>query len=339
MFWWFLRSVFDALPPRELAITFGVILFACSWVAPRRWVSLRGAGSRVTPVVLAGTAGALSVVAVATASSWWNLQIATADPAGFSGWWSRPAPLVAATVVIVITGLSLGFHRRPSTTFAPRRSWHDFTSPAMIWTLLVIAAVALLTALWHSVIATRAPAAAPLFGNVPDHTDTRIFLDFNNGYGYVAGAGWPNHLATIVAVIVAVIALVLALQADANRPFTADASAPTIRVERQSTAKIIVLIMIGGFLSTLGALWMHIGFTGEIIVGLDSERDIDAQPTTFLATGYADIAAPMNLAGHLIQGAGTALLLRLAVDTLRAWVHRRRSKIAPAVEQHDTVAS
>lgn len=81
------------------------------------------------------------------------------------------------------------------------------------------------------------------------------------------------------------------------------------------------VILLAGVLATLGAVWSFVGFTGQIIVGLGD----DIEPDVFLATGYADFARPMQYLGMAMQAASVALLLRVIVDTARAWFATRPS--------------
>jgi TRAP-type C4-dicarboxylate transport system permease small subunit len=320
------------LLPLEVAITFGLVLFAVSWIWPRRIISLPYTGQRTATLVWVGVAGSLAVIAVATAVS--ALAATVYDYSGYDGWWRRPAPLLAATVVVAVAAIALRQVPLPAPgerAIAPRRQWHAFVSRTLLWISGITAALLALTSGWQIAIATTAPEDGPFFGHVPEHTDLPIYMRFNSGYGYLAGAGWPNHLATLVALGLAGAVLVVVLRADANRPLFARATAVSVRSERELTARLLTFILLGGLITTLGAVWMHTGSAGTAMVGLDEEWVSDTQsfPQIHIAGGYDVIARPMNLLGYALQAVGVAFLLRIAVDTVRAARAARRSDRDP----------
>lgn len=309
------------LLPLEVAITFGLALFAVSWVLPRRIVALPGSGSRRRVVLWCGVGGSLLVVAVATATSALAAAGGGSDLSGFDGWWRRPAPIVAAIVVIVAAGMAL--RRAPlaaagSRGIAPRRSWNAFAPRPWLWAAGVSAALIAVTALWQTLIAVSAPPEGPFFGDVARYTTLPIYSHFNGTFGYLAGAGWPNHLATLVVLVAASAVLVWVLAADANRPEASPG--PTLKANREATARLLMLVMCAGLVASLGAVWMHVGSTSTMMVGLD-ERWVSesvSYPRILIEGGFSALSEPMNLTGYVLQGAGVALALRIAVDTLRA---------------------
>lgn len=324
-------TIRQALPPLEAAITFGAALFALSWVVPRRIVSLPPSGRRGATLVWAGVAGSVFVVAVATAVSW--IAASSQDVSGFDGWWRRPAPLVAAAIVVAVAGIALRAVPLPAPgerAIAPRRPWNAFAPRTLVWITGILAGVLALTALWQIAIATTAPEDGTFIGNVPEHTDLPIYMPFNSGFGYIGGVGWPNQLAMLIALACAGAAFVVALRADANRPMLARSSASSIRVERELTARMFTLILFGGLVTTLGAEWMHAGSIGQATVGLDQEWIAEDVSTTrvYVGSGYDAFARPMNLLGYFLQAAGVAFLLRLAVDTARAARAAGRARVA-----------
>lgn len=310
-----LGGFFDLIPV-ETALVLGLILFALSWITPRRLLSLPSSGRRVRVLLWAGIAGPIALVAVATVTSW----LAATDPITRSGgWWQRPAPLLAAALVVSITALALRAEPLPAPgerAISPRRRWWAFAPRPLLWTTLAVAVALLLTSAWQTAVGVALPAEAKRYGVGPEATGLPEFMSMQGGMGYVWGAGWPNHLATLLALAAATIALILSLGADANRPVFARITAPEVRAERSATARVLVLIALGGALLTLGAVWAHVGFIGEIKVGL--EPDAEGQPSVIIGTGYRDIASLMHRGGYLVQGLGAALMLRLAVDTVRA---------------------
>lgn len=311
------------LPPFEVALTLGVLFFALSWIRPRRIVSLPQTGQRRVLLAWTGIVGSLLVVLVATIVSMIAVSSYTYPTSGFDGWWRRPAPLLIATVVVAIAALALRRSPLPAPgdrAIVPRRPWHAFVSRTLLWVSGITAALLSVTALWQIVIATSAPEDGRFIGNVPIYTDLPIYMTFNSGYGYIGGAGWPNHLATLVALACACLVFFAALRADANRPLFARSTAASVRVEREMTARLFTFILLGGLITTLGAVWMHTGSIGQAAVSFDPElplNDPSAQRIV-VGGGYDAIAGPMNLMGYLLQASGVAFLLRLAVDTGRA---------------------
>ncbi|QZY52686.1 hypothetical protein [Leucobacter tenebrionis] len=323
---WGLRTILQFLPPVEMVLTLGLILFGLSWIRPRRIVSLPSSGRRVETLRWVGIAGSLAVVAVGSVTSW----IATLDPLNnWGGWWQRPAPLAATALVILVAALLL--RREPllapgEGAISPRRRWWAFTPRASLWILFASSSLLLVTTAWQLLIGVSAPPGANRYGIVPPETGLPVYMTMQNGMGYVWGAGWPNHLATLLVLLTAAFALVALLSTDANRPLFARSSAAEVREERASTAQIITLLALGGLLLTLGAVWAHVGFIGQIIVGVFEDNGGAPDPQRFVVgTGYQSIAPLMHLGGYVVQGIGAALLLRLAVDTGRAVFAGRRA--------------
>ncbi|WP_104081759.1 hypothetical protein [Cryobacterium sp. Y11] len=337
----FVHAVQDLLP-LEVAITFGLILFALSWISPRRIVSLPHTGQRTATLIWTGVAGSLFVVVIATVVS--ALNVAIYDTSGFDGWWRRPAPLVAATLVVAVAAVVLQRMPLPAPgerTIVPRRHWYAFASRTLLWISGITATLLALTACWQISIATTAPVDGKVFGSVPEYSELPIYMRFNSGFGYLSGAGWPNHLGTLVALALACAVFVTVLRSDANRPLFARSTASSVRSERELTARLFTFILLGGLVTTLGAVWMHTGSAGTALVGLD-ERWVSENasfPRILIAGGYDVIARPMNLLGYALQAGGVAFLLRLAVDTVRAARATRRSRLEASESESLTAGS
>ncbi|MBL3698573.1 hypothetical protein [Leucobacter luti] len=323
---WQAKEIF----PIEVALTLGLAFFALSWVVPRRLVSLPSRERRASALTWLGICGSLALLAVATGTSWLGYRAGVVDASGFDGWWRRPAPLLAAALVVALGAAVLSREPRPAPgerALAPRRHWWAFTPRAPLWTAIGAAGVLALTAGWHTLIGVSAPAGANRFGIVPEATDLPVYFTVLGGSGYAAGAGWPNHLVTLLAIGAAAAALCTALAADANRPASARVSAADTRAERTATARMMVLLVLGGLLLTLGAVCAFIGFAGDRSIGIDlimAPADPDALPV-FGGSDYQAFAPLMHRGGYVIQGLGAALLLRLAVDTVRAAVRWNRA--------------
>ncbi|MCS3442175.1 hypothetical protein [Microbacterium phyllosphaerae] len=313
-----------ALPPLEVATTIGALLFALTWVAPRRWVTFPAGSNRVRTLTITGTLGALFVVGVGAAVS--AHIAATADGSGFDDWWRRPTPLWVAAVVVAAAGVALRERRNtPAGALQVRtlRDWRHFTSPGLTWTWAAIAGALVILCTWHIAIATRAPADALFLGDVPHPTDLPIFVPFQGGFAFVGGAGWPNHVGTLIVVGIAAAVGFVALRVDANRRFV-QGSPSILRAERTATSRLLLLILLGGLLLTFGAVCMHIGATGGASIGLAVEEANGA--LVYVGGGIGLIARPLNLFGYFSQACGAALLMRLAVDTARAAYAGRRSR-------------
>ena len=323
-----LRTLKDLLPPVEIAITLGVVFFGLSWIRPGRIVSLPSSGRRSRELAGIGIGGSLTVLVVATATSW----VATLDPTQqvWRGWWLRPLPLLAAAGVIAVSWFVLRREPLPAPgerAISPRRRWWAFAPRTPLWLTAATAALLFLTAAWHSLIGVSLPDTGNHYGLGPEPTWWPAYMRAYDGVGYIWGAGWPNHLATLLAVLLAAATLAIALGGDANRPLPARSTAAGVHEERTATARVLVLISLGGVLVALGAVWAHVGFVGEGVVGISQQ--IEGQRYTepvYVGTGYGDFATFMHLGGYLVQGIGAALLLRLAVDTWRAREARNRDR-------------
>ena len=64
-------------------------------------------------------------------------------------------------------------------------------------------------------------------------------------------------ITVLIALGLACLVFFTVLRSDANRPQFARASALSVRTEREQTAKLFTLILLGGLIVTLGAVWMH----------------------------------------------------------------------------------
>ncbi|WP_146078878.1 MULTISPECIES: hypothetical protein [unclassified Rathayibacter] len=323
------REVYQLLSAVAAPATIGLICFVLSWAYPRRIISLPASGRRASTLTWAGVAGALLVIVVAVV-----VHVSTpADTTGFEGWWRRPAPLLVAALVVTVAMLLVRREPLPApgeTAVAPQRRWHEFASRPLLWIGAVTTALLALTSIWQTVIATTAPEDAFFLGNVPEHTTLPIYMPFNANYGYIAGVGWPNYLATLITLALAVAALVLALRTDANRPLRARSTATSVRPERELTARLFTLLLLGGLITTLGAVWMHAGDIGTIIVGVDGQSTASGN-LVYVGSAYRAFAQPLLYAGFLGQGIGVALLLRVATDTLRSAAALRRARM-PLIE-------
>lgn len=323
-----LRSAKDVFPV-EIALTLGVLFFALSWIMPRRLLTLPG-GARGRALTLIGLWGSLAVLAVATTTSWIGQLQGYLGSVGFDGWLRRPAPLLAAAAVLGISAIALSRSPLPAPgerAIQPRRRWWDFAPRLPLGIAGVASAALLLTTTWHTLIGVSAPPEVEKWDQA-DGLNLPIYFEAFGGIGYLPGAGWPNHLATIVALALGALALVLALGSDANSP-AARASATDIRAERSATARVYVLILCGGLLLTLGAVWAHVGFVGEGIIGLEvADERVSGSDPVYVGTSYQAFAGLMHRGGYVVQGIGAALMLRLAVDTVRAAVSRRRADAA-----------
>jgi hypothetical protein len=332
----FLRDLIDLLPPLEVASTFGLVFFVLSWAFPRRLVALPSAAGRRSILIWTGTAGSLLVVAGATVASALAARRENIVYSGVDGWLGRPAPLLLATFVVAVAALVLSRSALPvpgDRAIVPRRSWLVFAPRPVLWVAAAAAILVALTALWQTAIATVAPDDGRFIGRVAEHSNLPIYMRFNQAYGYIAGVGWPNYLATLIALGIAVIVLIAALKSDANRPVSARTTMSGVRVDREQTARLLSLVLLGGLVTTLGAVWMHAGSIGEVSVGFEEDwvSDDMSLPRLYVGGGYDAFAGPMNLAGYGLQGIGVALLLRIAVDTVRSVLKRVR----PAPDDSD----
>lgn len=315
-----LRTVFVVFP-LEVATTLGLVFFGLSWVHRRAIVTLPS-GQRLRTLVIVGTGGTLAVLAVATLTSW----LPTLAPVTNSGgWWQRPAPLVA--VMLVLFAACVLLLREPRLTtgeraVAPRRRWWSYAPAAPLWTAGVLAFLLFITVVWQISIGVSLPEGADRYGIGPDDHGIPAYMELHQGFGYVWGAGWPNHLATLIALVLTLAVFLLTLSVNAYRSVFATATAINFRQSQFATAQILTFMTLGGVLLTLGAVWAFVGFNGDrsISVGVP---ETDGTVALNLGTGYQDIAEVMHLGGYVVQGLGAALLMRLAVDVWREFLAKR----------------
>ncbi|QIM18893.1 hypothetical protein G7066_10380 [Leucobacter coleopterorum] len=337
--------------PMEVALTLGVIFFVISWVYPRSLVALPGGEHvdrrRLGTLVWAGIAGPLFVVAVATVTTTIAYSYGFPDPSGFAGWWRRPAPLLAAALVVAVAAVALRGEVLPTPTeraISPRRRWWSFTSPPLLWGTASIAALLALTTTWQIAIGRSAPPGANQFGMAPVESDLPVFMALYGDYGFIPGAGWPNHLPTLIVLLLTAAVFSFTLGADANRAIFARSTAVEVRREREATARLLTLITLGGLAATLGAVWSFTGFIGEIIIMMESHDGSNNYlggdvAQAVVGTSYQGIAPFMHKGGYLVQGLGVALLLRVTVDTMRSWVGIRSDQRRRASEAREAADS
>ncbi|THG34518.1 hypothetical protein E6C70_09695 [Glaciibacter flavus] len=324
------------MSPLLAPAVFGLFFFVLSWMYPRRIVSLPDSGPRVSFLVRVGIAGSLVVAFIGCAVN----ATTPADMTGFEGWWRRPAALFTAALVVAVSAIILRFELRPTAApavIAPRRPWNTFTSRPLVWVSGIIASLLALTAVWQTVIATTAPEDGQFLGNVPAYSPLPIYMMFNGQFGYIAGVGWPNNLATLAALGFAVLVLVMTLRADANRPLPDRGFSTAARSAREMTARLFALLILGGLIVTLGAVWMHAGEIGQMKIAINDDYVSKDHLVTF-GGSYDMIAFPLNYGGRLVQGLGVALLLRIAVDTGRAAARRRQQPTTPPTATDDLFA-
>ncbi|SDH73863.1 hypothetical protein [Agrococcus jejuensis] len=319
-----LQYLLGSLPSPDVVapLVAGIALAGISFVWRRPLVTLPEGARRRRLLVAMGVGGSLVVVATSVVANALTASIGPLDATGYSGWWMRPLALGAAGIVLAVAAAALATEHAPAPgerALLPRRSWLAFASGPALVAVLAVAALLAATIAWQIRIAVDAPEDGAFYGRTGVHVDLPVWMPFTTGQGYVAGVGWPNHLATGVA-LAAVLALLWALlRGDAARPVPASEPAATTRSTRVATARVLTLVALGGVLATFGAVWAFVGFTGQIVVGVGD----DLQPDVFLGTGYAMLARPMQAAGLAAQALAVAVLMRLAIDTTRAAVARR----------------
>ena len=317
-----LRSLLGIFPI-EVAATLGLVFFGLSWIRRRPIVTLP-TGRCLKSLVLVGTGGALVVLVIASLTSW----LPTLDPdTNAGGWWQRAVPLF--TVILVFVAATPRLMREPAITagertITPRRHWWSYAPAALLWATGVLVLLLLLTLVWQIAIGVPLPDGADRYGIGPSTHGAPVYMEIHQGFGYVWGAGWPNHLATLIALILSFLALVLTLNIDANQSVFARTSAIELRQSQLATARILTTILLGGVLLALGAVWAFVGFNGDRAIGVGIPED-DGTLTFNLGTGYQDFAGVMHWDGYVIQGLGAAVLLRLAVDVWREYRSKRAS--------------
>lgn len=331
-----LRSALHVIPTSliETPLFIGLAIFAITWLRRAPWIALPHETRRRALLVRLGTFGPLAVAivgvtvgAIAAFSGY--------DSTGVAGWWRRPATMATAAIAIGIAAILLAREPLPAPgerAIAPRRHWWSLTPRPQLWWGIVASVLLALTSVWQGFTTSLLTGGGPLLslptadGGLeirqvdPSEQDIPVgpFVDTP------AGGGWLNNGVTLLVLLALVAVLVLSLSRDANRPVPATASAPRVLETRETTARVFVLIALGGTIITLGMLWMYVGFLGgwQVTVETPEETASLSVPvgTGFvgLRTGYAAFADIFRFGGWLLQGLGVAILLRLACDTWRA---------------------
>lgn len=320
-------------PVLETPLIIGLVLFAFTWLNRRPWASLPQDARRRTLMARVGIWGPLVVVAVAVAVGF-IAAVEGYDPTGVAGWWRRPAPVIAAALVIGVAALLLAREPLPAPgerAITPRRRWWSFAPKGQLWCALGAAALLALTSVWQGFTTTLLPTGAQMIGRpTPDGgtlitsvaPEDRILPD-GPFVDNPSGGGWLNNGVTLAALVLLFALLIAALARDANRPIPARSSAPSIRESREATAKAFVALAFGGVLITLGMLWMFVGYLGgwQVTVKASNESAPGLPPGELgfiaLTPGFAGFAEMFRFGGWFLQGLGVALLLRFAVDTWR----------------------
>lgn len=319
-----LQFLLGRLPAPDVTaiLVVGIALFAVSWIRPRRIVALPD-GRRRRTLTVVGVGGSVLVLAAATTANILIASLAPGDATGYSGWWMRPLALGA--VVLVLSGALAAVASEPrplpgARAFTTQRRWQEAAPRGFAAAALAVAGTLGVTVMWQMAIATTPPQDGNFYGRTGAYVDLPIWMSFNNGTGYVSGVGWPNHLATAIALVGAAVIYCLVLIVDARRPLREAEPATVSKLRRSATARILMVLTLAGVLATFGAVWSFVGFTGRIVVGLGD----GLQPDIVLGTGYAAFAQPMQLIGLAAQAVAVAVLLRLVVDTVRAAREPRR---------------
>lgn len=315
-----LHQYFDLIP-MQMALSTGLPLFALSLVYRKPLVTLP-AGPRRKTLVYLGIAGSIAVLTSDISSQW------IAEDGSFwatSNWWQRPISLAVAALVVIAAAFALRNIPLPSPgelTISPRRHWWAFSPRNLLWVIAVLTAFLLLTLAWHIAEAVNMTNNLSQSWVGSDYPLIMMPTDVN---------GWQDHLATLLALAAAAIALLLSLGADANRPIFARSSALDAREERTATARMFVLVTLGGLVLTIGAVLSYIGFTGQhMVVAYDTRIEKLSDYSTSISMtgdGYGSIAYhSLLLGGYVVQGIGAALLLRIVLDTARAAIATRAGK-------------
>ncbi|MBL3686456.1 hypothetical protein D3248_05750 [Leucobacter zeae] len=337
------------MPIIETPIIIGLVLFSLSWLRRNPWVSLPRDARRRSVLAGVGFWGAIAIAAVAGTVGC-IAAFSGYEPSGVAGWWRRPAPMAAAALVIGIAAMLLARHPLPAPgerAISPRRSATAFAPKGRLWLLLGAAALLGITSVWQGCTTSLLPNGAQMVGRPTENggtlitavPDTDRVLPVGPFVDTPAGGGWLNNGVTLAVLVVLIAVLLLALSGDANRPIHARTSAPGITEDRQRTAKLFVLLALGGVLITLGMLWMYVGYLGGWSVTLEATNEnasglpSDEVGFVSLAPSFAAFASSLRFGGWFLQGVGFALLLRIAVDARRSNRHEsRREEASGAAE-------
>lgn len=342
-----LRLALHAVPTQllETPLIIGLVLFAATWVHRHPWIALPRSARRRALLVGLGSFGPLAVVGVALITGA-IAAFSGYDDTGVAGWWRRPAAMAAAALVIGIAAFMLSREPIPAPgdrVIAPRRRWWSFAPKTLLWLGGVAAVLLAVTSTWQGFTTTLLPAGGRLVGRPTPDGGLEIAPAASSEQGLPdgpfvdnpAGGGWLNNGVTLLALLALLAVLIVTLARDANRPLARN-EVPSIAEARKATARLLVLLALGGVLITLGMLWMYVGYLGSwsVIVetATETSQSVPAGSTGFvgLRPEFAAFAEIFRYGGWLLQGLGVAILLRLACDTWRASRKASETTLAPA---------
>lgn len=311
-------------------LVFGLLCFMLSWALPRRWVQLSGSAGRTRRLRLIGVFGPVAILAACLVQSIvlnvLPYTIGGVDPIYFDpAWLPRSVLLLTTALVVLAAGLTLG--RRDSTsdaTVAPRRAWYRYAPHPALWLGGTASALIAITGIWQ----------ASISGNprmLPDFASGEL-RDTHGGAGAPDSAfGWSNNGPVLLALVALISVLVWAFSADANRATETSES-------RTAAARLLSWIGLGGLLMGLGSSWANAWIPAEWILRFELP---DGSYGDFLGSPYDGLISLLHPAAWALTSVSFGLLLRVAVDTLRAAraLHRADQTSSTTVRLADTEVS
>ena len=216
-------------------------------------------------------------------------------------WWVAVAPVLVATVAVVVALLRARPDARPEVPVTPlaRRGWLSFTRRRDSITGMIV-----LAALVVTVIAAGAASA-------PDDNGWYAIILIpvgDQGAGSATFFGWAYGLPLLAAVVVLAAALAWALHRDAARPFLRPDTVAAETAARRSTSAVLFSLAVPAALLGLASAVHMVADAGLGSVGVG----IPGVGNFNYSTGYAAFApAMMWLSGGLRVWAIVWLLLAI----------------------------
>lgn len=286
----------------------GIIVCALSYIWFRRVIDLPA--SRGITLGRIGVFGPLLILGAAALTGTLTGLSPVATMMGSNGAWFRIAALTATVLVLATSALALAREPLPPVgerALIPHRSWREFAPTAGLTALALVTLLFLATEIWQ---ATAEPEPHALTDVMDPSRVVR-----NTGGVPPTALGWANHGPSLVAVAALVALLVWVLTVDARRPVASQLPSSDVRAERAATAKLLCGIALGGALLGLGAVWLHSWAPSSGVVAV---RDPELGAGDLIISETRGLVCLLGQLGILAQACGTALLLRIAVDTWRA---------------------
>lgn len=305
-----------SFPLTAYPLLFALLIFALSWLRPRPWVDLEGAGSRRTLLRRTVLSGSLLILLPALSA-----QIALTFSSTLwleAGWWVRPLPLALTALAVAGIGLALTGTSRPpglaadataervTPSIVPRRSWYTFAPRLALWLGTAAAALIAAACVWQG-LQPRHPGKLPELGGDQG--------TFHMGGGSAIGPdwafGWFGNAPALASLALLLLLWYWVLAADANRPL---GGAMPANLTKIASARVVSIVALAGLVLSLGVIWSQLWAPASWAVFMNAP---DGTRGRLIGSDYRGLVDGATMLGRVLEGPGLALLARLAIDSLR----------------------